>query len=117
MTEPNGKRLDPARARELGRRGGRASGAARQRLTLERVSTELGALGSVEDAMRWAATAFRWTASQIIPGAAGSACASLIREWQKAHDSKLDRERIEELEREIEQLQVELRRHGRLRVP
>jgi hypothetical protein len=101
---------DREKTREAGKRGAAARWASR--LTLERITAELGLLATPEDAMRWAATAFRWTSAQVIPGAAGGACASLIREWQKAFDAKLDRERIEQLERRIEELQEELRRHG-----
>lgn len=104
------------RAQEAGRNGGRRSGERRRRLTLGDVERELGPLASDDDVMRWAATAFRWTAGQLIPGAAGTACASLLREWLKAHDSRLDREQIEQLEQKIAALEAELARHGRLRV-
>ena len=92
-------------AREAGRKGGRRR---RKGLSLQEVEQALGTLASPEDAMRWAATAFRWTAAQTIPGAAGGACASLIREWQKAFDAKVDRERIGELEGKIAELEAEL---------
>ena len=44
--------LTPARAKVLGRQGGKASGKARTRLSLARVEEELGPLLTVEDAMR-----------------------------------------------------------------
>lgn len=72
-------RLTPEKARELGRKGGRASGAARQRLTLHRVEAELRPLETVHDAMRRLDRLNLWISAGMLTGSQGGAAVRLLR--------------------------------------
>ena len=57
--------------------------------------------GKQEDAQRWAKQAFVWAAAGLLPGVVANACASLMREWLKAHDTERIERRLRELEGEM----------------
>lgn len=98
--------LDPERARELGRLGGRAR---RRPLTLERVETELGNLDSIEDAQRWLRRIALWAAAGMLHGAVASACNRSVEVWLRGHEAKLTREITEHLRARVEELEGQLR--------
>lgn len=102
--------LDPKRARELGRRGGKASGKARAKLTLERVERELGPLDSLEDAQRWLRRLGLWGAAGLLPGAVLGACVRAVDVWVRAHESKLVRDDVEALRKRLAELEGEVKR-------
>ena len=75
-------------------------------MTLPRVETELGALGSLEDSQRWLRQLCLWGAGGLLPGAVLGGCVRAVDQWIRAHESKLTREvvcnlraRVLELER------------------
>ena len=90
-----GMTFDSERAKEAGSRGGKAKAA--NRLTLERVTTELGSLESVDDAMRRLDRLNVWIAAGLLSGSAGSAAVPSIEVWIKANESKLTKKVVDEL--------------------
>lgn len=106
---------DPERAREAARKGGHAKAA--RRLTLGRVEAELGALDTLEDAMRWLRTIGLWAAAGMLAGAVASACNRSVEVWVRAHESKLTREVVDQLRARLEELEAELKRRQVGRVP
>lgn len=94
---------DPAKAREAGRRGGKASG--RRRLSLDKVEAELGSLDSLEDAQRWLRMIALWTAAGMLTGAAGNVCVRSVEVWLKGAEAKLSREITTELRRRLEDIE------------
>lgn len=74
------------------------SAARRRKLTIEDVEQELGQLETTEDAKRWLRQIVIWGAGGLLKGVIANACASLVREWLKAHDHQGLETRVRELE-------------------
>ena len=94
--------LTPERAKEIGRKGGKASG--RSRLTLDRVEAELGPLETVEDAMRRLDRLNLWISAGMLSGSQGGAAVRSIEVWLRGHESRLTERVVEELHDEVERL-------------
>jgi hypothetical protein len=95
--------------------GGHAK--ARRRLTPERVEAELGALDTLEDAMRWLRQIALWAAGGLLHGAVASACNRSVEVWVRAHESRLTREVVDTLRGRLEELEAQLSRQRLGRVP
>ena len=87
--------------------GGKA--AARRKLTLDRVERELGALETVDDAMRRLDKLNIWITAGMLTGSAGGAAVRAIEIWLRSAESKLTREVVEDLRREVNRIKVELK--------
>ncbi len=105
--------LDSERARELGRRSGRA----RRGLTLEDVERDLGDLDTLEDAMRWLRQIALWAAGGLLHGAVASACNRSVEVWIKGHEAKLTREVVDHLRSRLEELEAQVKRQRLGRMP
>lgn len=99
-------RFDPERAREAGRRGGKAKAA--RRLTLDRVERELPPMDSPEQVRAGLQIVQRWAAAGLLPGVVAGACVRAAEAWLKVHEHELDRDRVRGLERRIAELEAEL---------
>ena len=88
-------------------KGGRA--AARRRLTLERVESELGALETVSDAMRRLDRLNLWISAGMLSGSQGSAAVRSIEVWLRGHESRMTEQVVEELSGELKRVKAELR--------
>ena len=100
--------LNPERARELGRR----SGQARRKLTLDDVTTELGALDSLEDATRWLRQVALWGASGLIHGTVLHGLVRAVEVWVRTHESKLTEQVVNNLRKRLEELEGQLKQKG-----
>ena len=103
-------------AREAGRKGGKAK-AARRRLSPDDVETKLGALDTLEDAMRWLRQIALWAAGGLLHGAVASACNRSVEVWVRAHESRLTREVVGSLRDRLAELEGQLGRAGPRRLP
>ena len=92
----------------MGKRGGRASGETRKRLSLARVERELGPLETVEDAMRRLDRLGLWIAAGMLTGSAGSAAVRSIEVWLRGSEAKLTQRVVEQLAGEVKRLKAEL---------
>lgn len=102
---------DRERAREAGRKGGRAR--ARKRLTLDRVEEEFGPLDTPDDAKRRLDVLGRWIASGLLAGAPGGAAVRSVEVWLRGYEAELDRDRLKAAEKRIAELESELARARR----
>ena len=100
---------DSTRARALGHR----SGQVRRRLVLEEVERELGALDTLEDAMRWLRQIALWAAGGLLHGAVASACNRSVEVWLRVAEGKLTREVVDQLRGRLADLEAQLA-HQRL---
>ena len=98
--------LDPERAREIGRKGGRA----RRKLNLDVVTAELGALDTLDDAMRWLRQIALWAAGGLLHGAVAGACNRSVEVWVRSHESKLTEQVVGELRQRLEELEGHVKR-------
>ncbi len=98
--------FDSASAREAGKRSGTIRRNAK--LTLNRVEEELGALLTVEDAMRRLDRLGLWITAGLLTGSAGSAAVRSIEVWLRGHETRLTEKVVEELTVEVRRLQTEL---------
>jgi len=105
-TARGGLRFAGERARELGRRGGKA----RAKLHLERVEAELGALETLEDAQRWLRQIALWAAGGLLHGSVASACNRAVEVWLRAHESRLTRDVVHRLQERLEALERAFKR-------
>ena len=105
--------LTPDRAREIGRKGGKASGKAR--LTLDRVEEAFGSLGTVEDAQRRLERLGVWASAGLLAGSVGGVAVRSVEVWLKAHESQLTETVVNELRTRLDELEGQLRQ-GRLGV-
>lgn len=96
--------------RALGRKGGKASGKARRRLTLDRVERELGPLDTIADAQRWLRTLGLWGAAGLVPGAVLGACVRSVDVWLRGQEQKLVAEDVEALRQRLGELEAESRK-------
>ena len=103
--------------RHHARDGGRRSGQRRRKLFLEDVERELGALDTLEDAMRWLRRIALWAAGGLLHGAVASACNRSVEVWVRAHESRLTREVVEQLRGRLEELEAQTARARLGRVP
>lgn len=97
--------LDPERARELGRRSGRA----RRKLGLSDVETTLPPLTDLESAMHRLDVVARWALAGMVPGAIASAAVRSCEVWIKGAESKLTRELVDGLRKRLETLEAQLK--------
>lgn len=95
------------------RRAGKRSGASRRRLTIDRVEDELGALGSLEDAERWLRTLGIWGAAGLLTGAVLGGCVRAVDVWVRAHEAKLTRKVVDEIQARVNALEAQLRTPSR----
>lgn len=98
--------FDSARAREAGKRSGKAR--RQQRLTLSRVEAELGTLETVQDAMRRLDRLNLWISAGLLTGSQGGAAVRSIEVWLRGHESRLTEKVVEELAVEVKRLKSEL---------
>ena len=94
-------------AKEIGRRGGKASRAQR-RLKAPDIEKALGALGTVDDAMRWLRQIGLWTAADKLSGARGGVCVRCVEVWIRAHETKMTQQVVDELRDEVDRLKADL---------
>jgi hypothetical protein len=87
-----------------------SAAARRIRLTLTNVERILGELETLEDAQRWLRQAYLWSAAGMLKGAVAGACVRAAEVWIRAHDSKVTRDSVLQLQRRIQQLEQELQR-------
>ena len=114
VTEPSESRPGIAR---FAREGGRASGLARRRLTLADVEAALPPALDTPERIRMALELVqRWACGGLLSGSVAGSAVRAGEAALKLYESQLDRERIEDLERKIAELEAELARRGRLRV-
>ena len=95
--------------RNIGRhaaRGGRT--AARRRLTLDRVERELPPLESLETAMVRLDRVGLWAAAGMLTGSVASAVVRSVEVWIRGHESKLTREVVDGLRRDVARLNAAL---------
>ena len=86
----------------------------RRKLTLTRVEQELGKLQTLEDAERWLRIVGSWAAAGMLPGAVASACVRSVEVFVRAHEAKVTRKLVEELQRKIAAHEAALRKRGQL---
>lgn len=110
--------------REAGRRGGltrakdkkgrfeAAAAVGTSPLTLEQVEAKLGALDTVEDAMRWLRQIAFWAAGGLLSGTVASSAVRACEVWLKLHDSEVDRKRLKELERKLAEYEKDSAKRG-----
>ena len=94
-------------AREIGARGGKASRP--KKMPLERVSKDLGALETLQDATRWLTLIAQWALAGMVPGTTAHASVRAVEAFIKVHESKLTREVVEDLKGEVDRLKRELK--------
>ena len=100
-------KITPETAAAMGSRGGKASWAKR-RLKIGDLETELGALDSIDDAMRWLRQIGLWTAADMLSGARGNVCVRCVEVWIRAHETKLTQQVVDELRDEVERLKSDM---------
>ena len=102
--------LDPKRAQELGRKGGRAR--ARRTLTLERVQAELPAMDSPEAIVRRLEILSAWASAGMISGTVAHACVRSCEVGLKAFEARLSREIVEKLRARLTELETQAKRQN-----
>lgn len=110
---PGGRILTRKQAQDLAAR----SAQARRRLTLDDVEHALGALDTLEDAMRWLRQIGLWAAGGLLHGAVASACNRSVEVWLRAHESRVTREVVDQLRGRLEELEGQVKRQRLGRVP
>ena len=88
--------------------GGRAK--ARNRLTLAKVEAAFGALETIDDAQRRLERLCVWAAAGLMAGSVAGAAVRSVEVWLKASESKLTREVVEDLKREVSRIKAEVKR-------
>ncbi len=94
-----------ANASEMGARGGRARA---RHLTLEQVESALGPLETEQDAKRRLERLGVWCAAGLVSGSQGGSAVRATEQWLRAHSEELDRERLHQAERRIQELEEQL---------
>ena len=95
-------------ARRQGAKGGWAK--ARRKLTLARVEEELGALATIDDAMRRLDRLNLWISAGMLSGSQGGAAVRSIEVWLRGHETWLTERVVDDLQADVERLKAEL--HG-----
>lgn len=121
MNEASTEAPNAARMRELGKRGGEASGRARRReppLDLARVEAELPTLETPEKRRAYLELVTRWGAAGMLQGATLGPLVRAAEVASKDEAVRMDREHIAELEVRVASYEKELAayRAGGLRV-
>lgn len=93
------------RLREAGRRGGEAT-ASRRRGEDTLDPDALGELDSYSDAKRWLGIIARSVLSGAIDRERADPAVRAIRQWLEAHRSRVEEEKLEELERRLEAIEA-----------
>jgi hypothetical protein len=101
-------KFDSHTARIAGAKGGRVSRP--KKLSLERVSKELGPLDELEDAQRWLTLIARWALAGLVPGTTAHASVRAVETFLKVHESQLTREVVEDIKGEVDRLKADLKR-------
>lgn len=113
---PGDGRFDSERAREAGRRGGRARG--RQRLDLARVEAALPpALDTPERIREALELVQRWACGGLLSGSVAGSAVRAVEAALKLYEAQLDRERMKALEQRVRELEAELAGRALRRVP
>lgn len=98
------------RMRELGRKGGRASGRARRRLTVEEVEAILPSMDSPEEITARLERISVWVAAGAVSGTAAHALVRACEIGLRSLEARLTREVVDGLRKRLEELEAELRR-------
>lgn len=99
LTSEQGKRLAEKRWKDE----------KRNRLTLDRVEAELGALETIEDAMRRLDRLNVWIAAGMITGSQGGAAVRAVDVWLRGHESKLTQHVVDQLTADVKRLKAGLK--------
>jgi hypothetical protein len=101
--------VTPDEARALGKR----SGAARQKLTLDRVTAELPPMDSVEHVKARLEMICNWSVAGLVAGSQAGAAVRACEQWLKVHAWALDVARVRQLEARVRELEGQLERPRR----